>query len=379
MRTLAMAFFALAEVGLVSAATCSQDGRDYVYAESVSGSTRTIITNHCPNHPNYNLNPNYAVKESTTYTLPAKPTYVGSANDPSTGTAHIDLSAKGGVVGVLFNGAMLFSPYGGPNYGTVSGWDTSATYAEGNTFDQCGCHGSSTSAPSYHCHVPPSCLLRQLEQSSSDHSPQVGWAFDGFPVYGPHGPGGTMMKTCTQTNGTYGTDVCTDDCGGYYKGDGSIDNFVYRYYMLGDYNDGKSCALPGCASPGAEYYPNTPVCYRGCCTSGVSCHSSISSCPASGTSDGYTGSYSAAVPTVNGMSLASGLDFNDGGCSCSELACSESCSSQGWKTSSCGAGSGWSNVCPTGEGPTPTPTDEAATAGFAFLPPIAALLMALAA
>ena len=28
---------------------------------------------------------------------------------------------------------------------------------------------------------------------------QVGWSLDGFPVYGPRGPGGTLMQTCTIT------------------------------------------------------------------------------------------------------------------------------------------------------------------------------------
>lgn len=96
------------------------------------------------------------------------------------------------------------------------------------------------------CTVPPPCLLKQMgdtagcndgncaDSDTSSHSPQIGWAADGFPVYGPRGPSGTMMKTCTVTGGTYGTAVCTDDCGGYYNNGGTIDNFVYRYYMQGN-------------------------------------------------------------------------------------------------------------------------------------------------
>ena len=63
--------------------------------------------------------------------------------------------------------------------------------------------------------------------TTSPHSPQVGWAADGFPVYGPRGPDGTMMKTCTETGGTYGTDVCTDDCTGYWS-DSIGDGYKYR-------------------------------------------------------------------------------------------------------------------------------------------------------
>ena len=78
--------------------------------------------------------------------------------------------------------------------------------------------------------IPPNPPISQAEDA---HSPQVGWAFDGFPVYGPRGPGGVLMQTCTVTGGTYGTDVCTDDCTGYWADLG--DGYTYRYYILGDY------------------------------------------------------------------------------------------------------------------------------------------------
>ena len=99
-------------------------GTSYSYAESVSSTTRTITTNHCPNHPYFNTNPNYAVSTSTTITVPVKPQLKGSsaASDtgaidqtPTTseGTAQVALGAAGGSIGVLFSGAMLYSPYGG--------------------------------------------------------------------------------------------------------------------------------------------------------------------------------------------------------------------------------------------------------------------------
>lgn len=318
------------------AAWCARDGSDYTYTEVVLGDTRTIVSNGCPNHPWYQLNPNKAYVQTTTYRLPSYPQFVGTAAAVSTSSANVDLSSKGGAVGIFFNGAMLFSPYGGPSYGTVTSFSSSATYAEGASFDQCGCHASSTSQASYHCHVPPSCLLNQLGQTSSSgvtsgaHSPQIGWANDGFPLYGPHGPGGIMMKTCTVTGGTYGDDVCTDDCGGYYSNSGSIDNYVYRYYIQGTYNDGTSCNEPGCPSPGEAYYPNTPVCYRGCCPSGVSCSSEIESC--SGTySDGYLSSFTPSVPTINNLNLASGLPQNCDACACDSLTI-VTCSEKTWNS-----------------------------------------------
>ena len=56
---------------------------------------------------------------------------------------------------------------------------------------------SSAESSSYHYHVAPSCLLAQLDDLSDGHSPQIGWMADGFPLYGPLGPGGVAMKQCT--------------------------------------------------------------------------------------------------------------------------------------------------------------------------------------
>merc|ERR1712137_566718 len=54
---------------------------------------------------------------------------------------------------------------------------------------------------------------------------------------------------------------------------------------------------------------------------------------------GYTSNYTAAVPTVNSLSLASGLPTNCAGCAYASLACASStCSSQGWSSTSCGTG-----------------------------------------
>ena len=107
--------------GTVDAVDCAQDGSSYSYTESVSTDqkTRTITTNWCPNHPNFNNNPNKAVVGSSTLTIPAKPEIVGSVTEanPSatnTATASKSLAAQGGRVGIFFSSAMLYSPYGMP-------------------------------------------------------------------------------------------------------------------------------------------------------------------------------------------------------------------------------------------------------------------------
>jgi hypothetical protein len=59
-------------------------------------------------------------------------------------------------------------------------------------------------------HAPPSCLLRQLNQTDQTASPQIGWVLDGFPVMGPRGPTGKRMRQCTQPGESM---PCLDDCG----------------------------------------------------------------------------------------------------------------------------------------------------------------------
>ncbi len=97
-------------------------------------------------------------------------------------------------------------PPGGPGPGGAAGdriWQRNAFYGEAQTFDACIGHqpGNGT----YHHHANPVCLRAQLgdnielvrstrigdiykeKPAPYAHSPILGWAFDGFPIYGPYG------------------------------------------------------------------------------------------------------------------------------------------------------------------------------------------------
>ena len=130
--------------------------------------------------------------------------------------------------------------------------------------------------------------------------------------------------------------------------------------MMGQYDDGTSCDLPGCPSPTSEYHPSSPLCYRGCCTDGVQCSwAKLPTC--SGTyENGYTASYSVSVATVNGMSLESGLPTNTGGCACGALACNIPCDVSDWSDDACGGNNWVSANCPATPNPTSSPTTSPA-------------------
>lgn len=93
---------------------------------------------------------------------------------------------------------------GGPPQQAGDGiWLRNALYGEAVTFDHCLAHQPQNGQ--YHNHVQPVCLRAQLNDNVQvvytgrtgpvyqekatgwTHSPILGWAFDGYPVYGPYG------------------------------------------------------------------------------------------------------------------------------------------------------------------------------------------------
>lgn len=108
---------------------------------------------------------------------------------PNTGT----LTAVGlGHVGVWTNGVSIFNTQDAMSYNNLGKWNQNAYVFEGSSFDNC--LGHPAPGGEYHHHVSPKCLYTITD--STHHSPIIGYAFDGYPVYGAYG--------YTDTNGTGG-------------------------------------------------------------------------------------------------------------------------------------------------------------------------------
>eukprot|EP00919_Chromeraceae_sp_WS-2016_P072403 GHVR01171250.1.p1 GENE.GHVR01171250.1~~GHVR01171250.1.p1 ORF type:complete len:375 (+),score=90.77 GHVR01171250.1:23-1126(+) len=280
---------------------CIADGNDYLYTETVESPARTIIVSGCPNHPYKILNEYWPVKENTTIIIPSSPKYDISVKS--------SFNNKSGPVGVLFSGAFVYSPYPEsvkPSLTSVINHSTSASALEYETFDLCGCHSSSRSNATYHCHGPPVCLLQQLQASISNttHSPQIGWASDGFPIYGPMGKNGVIMKSCSIQNLNIGVDICSDECGGYYGLLPDVDIYKYRYYIQGEYTLDKQCINPfnliNNKNDAQSYYPQTPICLKGCCDISTNCtNNNINICSTSAINGDTLVSPSEAAVAVN--------------------------------------------------------------------------------
>lgn len=150
-----------------------------------SGTTGNIYLNTL-SIPNHTMSNYEAVDASIkTFKIPrsGNSNYgVGATKEPSVA----------GPIGVFKNGVAAFS-YKSTNLWTGAGSYTENSYVA-NRFDKDSCRGfralgsdiNSGEAPegTYHYKSAPICLY---DTGSTDHSPLLGYAFDGNPIYGPYG------------------------------------------------------------------------------------------------------------------------------------------------------------------------------------------------
>jgi hypothetical protein len=151
----------------------------YVYVR------HTGVPSHDTGRPD-NANPAYASNLNRTSRIPRYPTIA---------TQHT--STPNGGIGVMVNGALFFNAGDARSYQNLNIWHSNANVSESGTFDTApghaapgpGAQPSPTTPGSYHYHQGPVALLNQIDAGNSGqrHSPLIGFAFDGFPVYGPYG------------------------------------------------------------------------------------------------------------------------------------------------------------------------------------------------
>ncbi|HEX8053465.1 MAG TPA: YHYH protein [Thermoleophilaceae bacterium] len=156
--------------------------REAVFSQAVSGSTRTLRGNGLPtNHTTgtypvsssddayqYDRNPNSIRAGSVDLQLPKNPKKLSSAQ-----------CIQGGQVGILDSGVAMFSAV------DATGRDAGAHEVQDR------CDGHPQIQGTYHYHALPRCIATG---SSKAHSKRIGWALDGFPIYGPRGTGGEYMR-----------------------------------------------------------------------------------------------------------------------------------------------------------------------------------------
>ncbi len=141
----------------------------------------------CTCIPGYNIgpwtgNPNVPSNQNFCFKI---------TRSPKQNTGKTD-SVGLGQIGVWSNGVVAYNSSDGMTYNNDGVWHRNAYYFEGPSFDNCLGHPDQRGC--YHHHVNPTCLYN--DKDSSKHSPIIGYAFDGFPIYGAYG--------YANTNGTGG-------------------------------------------------------------------------------------------------------------------------------------------------------------------------------
>jgi hypothetical protein len=205
-------------------------------------------------------NPNSISEQDYSYRLPLEPSRAERVTQRSLGAFGI------GVNGVLFD------PSAAEWYHGVHGspWQYEALAgAVGLSLDANYAHVQPSGI--YHYHGLPTGLLDGLELSSDTHSPLVGWAFDGFPIYALFGADDAgdivrmrsnyQLKTGSRPGGA-------DEPGGSYDGTFTAD---YEFVDgLGDLDVCNAAYVVTPEFPGGtwayfltEDFPVVPRCFIG--------------------------------------------------------------------------------------------------------------------
>ncbi|MEP3297783.1 MAG: YHYH protein [Pseudoruegeria sp.] len=128
---------------------------------------------------------------------------------PTLGTTPLTRDAA---LGVAVNGVPIYDYTAG---GEMSQADLAHHQAQHDTLqtgqlDVCGGHAGR--GDDYHYHVKPTCMIETMNNAGD--AAIIGWAFDGFPIYGDKNPDGTVIAA-----------DALDQCNGQPD-----DTFGYRYH-----------------------------------------------------------------------------------------------------------------------------------------------------
>jgi hypothetical protein len=232
----------------------SVDWPDASFAVDVDGGTTLVSGNDLPNHATgsypisssdpayqYDQNPNHISAQTLLHSLPSNPTVAAS---PS--------CLGGGPIGVLFTGAYLYDAL------DAEGRDALAHE------EQDLCQGHPDQSDTYHYHTLTQCL----PDPGTGHSNLMGYALDGFGIYGNRGVDGGPL-----------TDGDLDECHGHthaieWNGQSVV---MYHYHATREYPYSLGCyrgtPLQSGGNPETDGGSAGAACDGGCSTSDVCCPS----------------------------------------------------------------------------------------------------------
>jgi hypothetical protein len=228
-----------------------------------SGNTIKITGNGIPDHlvgrfPNRG-NPNRISEQNISYSIPASPKIARRVTDLELGWSF----------GISLHG-ILFDPLAAEFWrgDRRSGWSYNALGgAISLGLDENHAHVQPTGK--YHYHGIPTKLVELLDWSASKHSPLIGYAADGFPIYAVNGSVNGNVQTMTssyrlKSGNRPGGSKPTGDYDGafnedyqYVEGAGSLDQCNGAYTVSKEYPSGTYAYFL------TEEFPMVPRCFLG--------------------------------------------------------------------------------------------------------------------
>lgn len=146
------------------------------------------------------------------FTIPSTPKYSSSVTSTSLGS-----------IGVMISGAVLYNPFEGDGKTVAMANNFTVTNSAGITasfVDKCAGHPT-PDIGAYHYHGLPNCVTAKVDKLSKP-SHIIGFALDGFPIYGDRDNKG---KQVTAKN--------LDQCNGINSATPEFPKGIYHYVLLG--------------------------------------------------------------------------------------------------------------------------------------------------
>jgi len=160
---------------------------------SIEGTHLVMRSRNLPNHPTgvfpdrsrwIDGNPNVIRDQSFTWRLPLEPRE--NPRHAAMDATNSNRALPMGPIGVAANGVVFYNPF-----------DHIAEADAVWRLDRCCGHPSPMQE--YHYHKYPVCVNTPWLDDGAGHSPLIGFAFDGFPVYGPYESAGQLAKDSKAT------------------------------------------------------------------------------------------------------------------------------------------------------------------------------------
>jgi YHYH protein len=212
--------------------------------------TELIMRSHnLPNHPTavfpdrwraLDGNPNYIQEQRQVWRIPLEPKV--NPNHVATDAHNENRGLPMGPIGVACNGVIFFNPFDADSVEAI--W----------RLDRCCGHPSP--GFEYHYHKYPVCVKSPWADDGTAHSPLLGFAFDGFPIFGPYEAVGELAKDSTK-NPLNAFNVHYDEARGwhYHVTPGKFPHLIGGYWGVANIRNRPPRPRRG---PGGDFGPGPP-------------------------------------------------------------------------------------------------------------------------